>query len=62
MTRCSGVLGEIWAQWLFISHVWLAAPLRRQGYGRKLLLATEAYAIAKGCHSAHLSTLQSEYH
>jgi len=51
-----GVLGEIWAQWLFVSHLWLAAPLRRHGYGRKLLLAAESYAVEKGCHGAYLTT------
>jgi len=51
-----GVLGEIWAQWLFVSHLWLAAPLRRHGYGRKLLLAAEGYAAGKGCHGAYLTT------
>jgi GNAT superfamily N-acetyltransferase len=51
-----GVLGEIWAQWLFVSHLWLAAPLRRHGYGRKLLLVAESYAMEKGCHSAYLTT------
>jgi GNAT superfamily N-acetyltransferase len=51
-----GVLGEIWAQWLFVSHLWLAAPLRRHGYGRKLLLAAESYAVEKGCHSTYLTT------
>jgi len=51
-----GVLGEIWGQWLFVSHVWLAAPLRRHGYGKKLLAAAEHYALEKGCHNAWLTT------
>jgi hypothetical protein len=36
-----GVLGEIWGQWMFVSHVWLAAPLRRSGYGGRLLATAE---------------------
>ena len=51
-----GVLGEIWGQWLFVSHVWLAAPLRRGGYGGKLLAMAERYALEKGCHNAWLTT------
>jgi GNAT superfamily N-acetyltransferase len=51
-----GALGEIWAQWLFVSHLWLAAPLRRNGYGRKLLQAAEDYAVEKGCQNVYLTT------
>ncbi|MGE0682799.1 MAG: GNAT family N-acetyltransferase [Candidatus Binatia bacterium] len=51
-----GVLGEIWGQWLFVSHVWLAAPLRRSGYGSKLLATAERYAVQKGCRNAWLTT------
>jgi GNAT superfamily N-acetyltransferase len=51
-----GVLGEIWGQWLFLSHVWLAAPLRRSGYGRQLLSTAEHYATEKGCHNVWLTT------
>ena len=51
-----GILGEIWGQWLFVSHVWLAAPLRRHGYGSKLLAAAERYALEKGCHNVWLTT------
>jgi GNAT superfamily N-acetyltransferase len=51
-----GVLGEIWGQWMFVSHVWLAAPLRRSGYGSKLLATAERYAVEKGCRNAWLTT------
>jgi len=51
-----GVLGEIWGHWLFVSHLWLVAPLRGQSYGRKLLLAAEGYAAEKGCSGAYLTT------
>lgn len=51
-----GVLGEIWGQWMFVSHVWLAAPWRRSGYGSKLLAAAERYAVEKGCRNAWLTT------
>src|SRR5215475_5705759 len=42
-----GILGEIWGEWMYVSHVWLAAPLRRGGYGSKLLAAVEQYALEK---------------
>lgn len=51
-----GILGEIWGQWMFISHVWLATPLRRSGYGSKLLATAEQYAREKGCLNAWLTT------
>jgi GNAT superfamily N-acetyltransferase len=51
-----GVLGEIWAQWLFVSHLWVAAPLRGHGYGHKLLRAAEDYATERGCRNAYLTT------
>lgn len=51
-----GVLGEIWGQWMFVSHVWLAAPLRRSGYGSQLLATAERYAVEKGCRNAWLTT------
>ena len=51
-----GILGEIWGQWMFVSHVWLAAPLRRSGYGSKLLATAERYALEKGCRNAWLTT------
>jgi GNAT superfamily N-acetyltransferase len=55
-----GVLGEIWEQWMFVSHVWLAAPLRRSGYGSKLLITAERYAVEKGCRNAWLTTSSFE--
>jgi len=51
-----GILGEIWGKWMFISHVWLTAPLRRGGYGSRLLAEAERYAFEKGCLNAWLTT------
>ncbi len=51
-----GILGEIWGDWMYVSHVWLAAPYRRSGYGSKLLATAEHYAMEKGCHNAWLTT------
>jgi GNAT superfamily N-acetyltransferase len=51
-----GVLGHIWGRWLSIATLWLAEPIRRQGYGTSLLLAAEAYAAERGCQNAELTT------
>lgn len=51
-----GVLGHIWGRWLYVSDLWLAAPLRRDGYGRQLLSAAEQYAVEKGCGNVWLTT------
>ena len=34
-----GVLGHLWGKWLRVAILWLAEPVRRQGYGSQLLLA-----------------------
>lgn len=51
-----GVLGQIWGQWLYVSDLWLSKPLRRSGYGRKLLATAEQYAKEKSCHNVWLTT------
>jgi ribosomal protein S18 acetylase RimI-like enzyme len=42
--------------WLFISHVWVDASLRGQGYGRILLQKAEDAALERGCLHAHVDT------
>jgi GNAT superfamily N-acetyltransferase len=51
-----GVLGHIWGKWLRVAILWLAEPVRGQGYGRQLLLAAETYARERGCRHVQLST------
>jgi GNAT superfamily N-acetyltransferase len=51
-----GLLGMIWGGWLHIKFVWVAEPVRRQGYARKLVEKAEAYAKKRGCRGAHLET------
>jgi GNAT superfamily N-acetyltransferase len=51
-----GVLGHVWGQWLHIAILWLAEPVRGQGYGRQLLLAAEAYGREQGCQHVELAT------
>jgi GNAT superfamily N-acetyltransferase len=51
-----GLLGHIWGGWLRIAALWLAAPVRGQGYGGRPLAAAEAYARERGCRHAELAT------
>jgi GNAT superfamily N-acetyltransferase len=51
-----GLLGNIWGGWLHVTHLWVAAPVRRSGAGTRLLQAAERYAIERGCLAASLET------
>src|SRR5262249_2835493 len=51
-----GLLGSLWGGWLYVQHLWVAAPLRGQGHGRRLMQAAERYAAERGCRNAHLDT------
>lgn len=51
-----GLLGYTHWEWLFVQQLWSAAELRGRGVGRRLMLAAEAEARARGCHHAHLDT------
>ena len=51
-----GLLGEIWAAWLHIRTLALAAPARGQGFGRELMQRAERYARERGCTNAFLDT------
>jgi GNAT superfamily N-acetyltransferase len=51
-----GLLGDIWGGWLHVTHLWIAAPLRRRGHGTRLLRAAEHYAVERGCRAATLET------
>jgi GNAT superfamily N-acetyltransferase len=51
-----GLLGSIWAGWLHIATLGLAAPMRGRGFGRELMKRAEAYAIERGCTNALLDT------
>ena len=52
-----GLLGSIWGGWLCVDLLWVAQPLRGQGYGSALLAAAEKLAFERGCHSVLLDTL-----
>lgn len=51
-----GVLAQVWGGWLHVGHLWVAEPLRKSGYGSRLLAAAEDYARRHNCVGAHLET------
>ena len=55
-TIVGGLLGETFWEWLYIKTLWVDEPLRRKGYGVKLVEAAEAEALKRGCLSAYLDT------
>lgn len=52
----AGLVGSIYARWLFVADLWVHADLRRRGIGSELLARAERRAIELGCHSAWLDT------
>jgi GNAT superfamily N-acetyltransferase len=52
-----GLHGATYWGWLYISIFWIHADLRGKGYGSKLLEVAEKEGIERGCHSAHLDTM-----
>jgi GNAT superfamily N-acetyltransferase len=51
-----GALGDLWGGWLDLSSLWVAEPIRGQGYGTKLLEAAEEGAKQFGCTNVFLTT------
>ena len=51
-----GLLGNIWAGWLHVGTLGVAAPVRSRGFGRQLMQRAEDYAIERGCTNAFLDT------
>jgi GNAT superfamily N-acetyltransferase len=52
-----GLVGNTYWDWLYISLFWLDESVRRGGYGREMLARAEKEALRRGCHHAHLDTL-----
>jgi GNAT superfamily N-acetyltransferase len=52
----AGLIGHVYAGWLFIKYLWVRRELRRGGIGSGLLAEAERRALALGCHSAWLDT------
>src|SRR5207237_10335246 len=51
-----GLYGATMWRWLLIDGLWVAEQLRGRGLGRKLLLASEAEAMERGCGGVWLGT------
>jgi len=51
-----GALGHVWGGWLDLSILWVAEPFRGQGYGARLLRASEDEARMQGCYGVFLTT------
>jgi GNAT superfamily N-acetyltransferase len=52
----AGLIGNLYARWLFITQLWVESELRRTGVGSGLIAEAEQRAIAFGCHSAYVDT------
>ena len=52
----AGLIGHVYAGWLFVNLLWVHADLRRSGIGRGLLAEAERRGAALGCHSVWLDT------
>lgn len=52
----AGLVGQVYAGWLFVKLLWVHAELRRTGIGSCLLAEAERRALALGCHSAWVDT------
>lgn len=52
-----GLLGETFWDWCHIDLLWLGDAIRQQGFGRQLLQAAEAEALARGCIGVYVDTL-----
>ena len=52
-----GLLGATYWGWLHVDILWLSEEARGRGIGSQLLEMAEREAIARGCHGAHLDTM-----
>jgi ribosomal protein S18 acetylase RimI-like enzyme len=55
-----GCDGEIWCGCIYIRHLWVAKPLRGNGYGAKLMLSAENLASEKGCTFVAADTMDTD--
>jgi GNAT superfamily N-acetyltransferase len=57
-----GLLGVTYWGWLTVEIFWLSDNLQRKGYGSRMLLMAEEEALKRGCHHAHLDTMDFQAH
>ncbi len=55
-----GLYGRTYWGWFDLMYLWVAAPLRRQGYGARLLALAEHECVARGIH--HIVTDATSFH
>ena len=53
----AGLLGQTQHGWLHVGWLWVSEELRNQRIGTELMRRAEAEALERGCHHAHLTTL-----
>jgi len=59
-TLVAGLSGSTSYGWLLIKVIWVAPEMRRQGYGRALVVDALSHAKELGCHSAWLDTSDND--
>jgi GNAT superfamily N-acetyltransferase len=52
-----GLHGNTYWGWLYVAIFWMHPDVCGQGYGKKLLRAAEEEGLRRGCHHAHLDTM-----
>ena len=55
-----GLLGDIWAAWLYIGTLGVAAPMRGRGFGRELMKQAELYAVERHCTARHRGRISTQ--
>lgn len=53
-----GLIARLSWGWLYVEKFWIAEALRGRGHGSALLRRAEGFARERGCHTAHLDTLE----
>lgn len=53
-----GLLGRTDHGWFYVGWLWVSEGLRGHGLGTQLMERAEAAAHERGCHHAHLTTLE----
>jgi N-acetylglutamate synthase-like GNAT family acetyltransferase len=52
----AGAAGNTWGRTCELRQVWVAAPLRGSGLGRRVMAEAEAEAVRRGCQQLVLTT------